>query len=179
MWSICDLCETARIHVCAATIQTRRETTFHSYLTPRDDPKKYEASAELLNELHTTGRLPTSEIASQIQDAIRWLRDDNLQVVLAKDTAAQVKADFKWNSGRDIRDYERMLTLIEAVAWLHAFQRGRTDTGAVIADNRDLEIVKGFSDELLKTTRTGTSAQVLDYYESSETLIGIRRDADV
>lgn len=137
----------------------------HFYLTPRDDPKKYEASAELLNELHTTGRLPTSEIASQIQDAIRWLRDDNLQVVLAKDTAAQVKADFKWNSGRDIRAYERMLTLVEAVGWLHAFQRERTDTDAVIADQRDLEIVKGLSDELLKTTRTGTSAQVLDYYE--------------
>lgn len=69
------------------------------------------------------------------------------------------------NSGRDIRDYERMLTLIEAVAWLHAFQRERTDTNAVIADERDVKIVKGFSDELLKITRTGTSAQVLDYYE--------------
>ena len=72
---------------------------------------------------------------------------------------------FEWHSGRDIRDYERAATITKAVAWFHAKQRERTEQGEVIADERDLVIVNGFIESLLKTSRYGTSSEVLDYYE--------------
>ncbi len=137
----------------------------HFYLTPRDDPKKYEESAALLDKLHTTGEMPTSELMPEIHASIRMLRDMDLKVVVKPDVLPKIKSDFKWSSGRDVRDYERAITLIESVAWLHAFQRDRTTTNAVIADERDLEIVNGIIKELLRTSSYGTSGQVLDYYE--------------
>lgn len=137
----------------------------HFYLTPKDSPEKYQAAASLLDELHTTGALPTSPLAPTIHDAIKQLRDSKFKAVVSKPVIDYVRGQFKWNSGRDIRDYERILTLVESIGWLHSFQRERTQTGAVIADERDLDIVKGFSDELLRTSRAGTSAQVLDFYD--------------
>ena len=137
----------------------------HFCLTPKDTPEKYSAAAQLLDEQHTEGTQPTSELTPQIKDAVRTLRDSKFRVVVSRELIADIKADFTMKSGKDVRDYERMLTLTEAVGWLHALQRDRTDSGQVIADERDLKIVRSFSEDLLRTSRTGTSAQVLDYYE--------------
>ena len=137
----------------------------HYYLTPADSPEKYEESRELLNQQHTTGVMPTSDKIQLVHNAIRTLRDMRLKVVINPMVIETLRPKFSMVSGRDIRDYERTLTLIESVGWLHALQRERMEGGAVVADQHDWDIVSGFIDELLRTSRSGTNAQVLEYLE--------------
>jgi len=151
---------------CSTWLQWDAElTSRHFYLTPKDDPAKYEAAAQYLDQEYTTGLAPTSRMVPIIQEAIRYLLSRKLQIVIHPNVIQKLKEKFTWKSGRDVRDYERAATVIQAIAWFHALQRERNEQGQVIADERDLEIMKRFIQPLLKTSRFGTSGQVLDYYE--------------
>jgi hypothetical protein len=140
-------------------------TSRHFYLSPRDNPVKYEAAADYLTEEYTTGKAPASELIPLIQNAIRYLISLNLTVVIHPNVIAKLKEKFQWKSGRDIRDYERAATIVQSIGWFHALQRERTEQGHVVADERDLAIMDGFIEPLLKTSKYGTSGEVLDYYE--------------
>ena len=100
-----------------------------------------------------------------IQDAIRQLISRKLQVVIHPNVVNKLKERFTWKSGKDVRDYERAATIVQSIAWFHALQREHNEQGQIIADEGDLEIMNGFIEPLLKTSRYGTSSQVLDYYE--------------
>jgi hypothetical protein len=134
-------------------------------MTPRDSPKKYLAAAQYLDQEFMTGIAPTSKLIPIIRDAIRHLNALDLKPVLHPDVVKQLKERFAWKSGRDIRDYERAATVTQAVAWFHGLQREKNEAGQIIADEQDLEIVNGFIEPLLKTSRYGTSSEVLDYFE--------------
>ena len=124
---------------CSTWLQWESElTSRHFYLTPKDDPKKFEAAAAYLDAEFTTGTAPTSKMAPIIQDAIRQLVSRKLQVVIHPNVINKLKERFSWKSGRDVRDYERAATIIQAIAWFHALQRERNEQGQVIADERDL-----------------------------------------
>ena len=151
---------------CSTWLSWEQElTSRHFYLTPKDTPEKFKAAAEYLSEAFTTGTAPTSQILPIIHDAIRHLMAQNTKVVIHPDVNRKLSERFKWKSGRDVRDYERAATITEAVAWFHALQRERTEQGEIIADQRDLEIMNGFIEPLLRTSHYGTSSQVLDFYE--------------
>ena len=112
-----------------------------------------------------TGQAPTSKMIPIIHDAIRHLLAQDLKVVIHPNVIEKLRKRFVWKSGRDARDYERAATITQAVAWFHALQRERNEHGEIIADERDLGIVNGFIEPLLRTSRYGTSNEVLDYYE--------------
>lgn len=151
---------------CSTWLQWGAElTSRHYYLSPKDSPQKYEAAANYLDQEFTTGQAPTSKIIPIIHDAIRYLVGQNLKTVIHPNVIGKLRERFTWKSGRDVRDYERAATITQAVAWFHALQRERTEQGDVIADERDLAIVNGFIEPLLRTSRYGTSNEVLDYYE--------------
>jgi hypothetical protein len=151
---------------CSTWLQWESElTSRHFYLTPKDDPKKYEAAAEYLDAEFTTGTAPISQMIPLIQTAIHELAAQKPQIVIHPNIVEKLKERFAWKSGKDVRDYERAATIIQSIAWLHALQRQRNEQGMVIADERDLEIMNAFIEPVLKISRYGTSSQVLDYYE--------------
>ena len=151
---------------CSTWLQWDAElTSRHYYLTPKDTQEKFQAAADLLDQEYLTGSAPTSAMIPIIQDAIRYLISRELSVVIHPSVIAKLRENFTWTSGRDVRDYERAATIIQAIAWFHALQRERNEHCAVIADERDLQIAEKFLPTLLRTSHYGTSSQVLDYYE--------------
>lgn len=151
---------------CSTWLQWESElTSRHYYMTPKDTAAKFKAAADYLDQEYLTGSGPTSEMVPIIQDAIRHLISQELKVVIHPNVISKLRAKFTWNSGRDVRDYERAATIVQAVAWFHALQRERNEQGQIIADERDLEIAEKFLPTLLRTSHYGTSSQVLDYYE--------------
>lgn len=151
---------------CSTWLQWGAElTSRHYYLSPKDSPEKYKAAADYLSEEFITGRAATSKMIPIIHDAIRHLIAQKLEVVIHPNVIQKLRERFEWKSGRDIRDYERAATITKAIAWFHALQRQRTEQGEILADENDLAIVNGFIEPLLKTSRYGTSSEVLDYYE--------------
>jgi hypothetical protein len=151
---------------CSTWLQWDSElTSRHFYMTPKDSVEKYQAAADYLDQEHLTGIAPVSQMAPIIHDAIRHLIKRNLRIVIHPNVVKKLKEKFTWNSGRDVRDYERAATIVQAIAWFHALQRERNEQCQVIADERDLEIAENFLPTLLRTSHFGTSSQVLDYLE--------------
>jgi DNA-binding MarR family transcriptional regulator len=139
--------------------------TRHYFLTPRDHPDKYRAVAELIMNREVTGEEPVPPRIEEVRAAIKYLIKQNLKVTVELGVAEALKRRFSWKSGRDARDYERALNLVECSAWIHACQRERDHNGAVVADRRDLAIVEPLLEEVLKTSHYGTSGQVIEFYE--------------
>ncbi len=66
-------------------------TTRHFFLTPRDDPIKYEAAAKLILERETTGKEPVGPRVEEVRRAIKYLIDQNIKVRMKAEVAEELK----------------------------------------------------------------------------------------
>jgi hypothetical protein len=152
--------------ICSTNISWNEElSTRHFILTPLDDPRKYLAAGNLIKLRETSGVEPKPSRAEEIKEAIQFLIQQNIKVIVKPEVAERIKAKFCWKSGKDVRDYERALALLKASAWLHAFQREKDENKRIIADERDLEIIEPLLNAVLITSHYATSSQVLEFLE--------------
>jgi hypothetical protein len=151
---------------CSTKLRWNEElSTRHFFVTPVDSHLKYAASLKYVGQRDMKGKEPDLPDGERIRGALGWLIDHNIKAVIAEDVEAEVRGMFPGRAAREVRDFERILTLVKTHGWLHALQREKNEGGAIIADKQDLTAVEPLIKDMLKMSKYSTSAQVIDFYE--------------
>lgn len=81
---------------------------------------------------------------------------------VANPYAHQIKAEYPNSSIESRRDFPKLMSLVNVVAWLYQDQRRKARKGltvAVIADPQDIEIVRALAEASLRESLSGVSAK--------------------